>query len=99
MLKKQKQRAARAFEEAAASGMVTIKGSGKKKRAERSAGLDAGLREDGGAFRGGVMRVRRGDDGVGGGGGGGRREPGGGKVRGGGRTKRGGGGGGGRGRR
>lgn len=58
MAKKAAQREARALEEAVATGMVKQKGAGKKKRREKAAGLDRGLNEDRGAFRGGVMRVR-----------------------------------------
>lgn len=75
MAKKQKKRAAVAMEEAVAAGMVRVKGSGKKKRAEKRAGLDKGLMEDGGAYRGGVLKVARsgGAGGKRGGGSGGRR--------------------------
>jgi hypothetical protein len=80
MAKKQKKREAVAMEEAIAAGMVRVKGSGKKKQAEKRAGLDKGLLEDGGAFRGGVLKVAKSGSGGGGGGGappGGGRAPGG----------------------
>lgn len=59
MAKKQKKREAVAMEEAIAAGMMRVKGTGKKKRAEKRAGLDKGLMEDGGAFRGGVLKVAK----------------------------------------
>jgi hypothetical protein len=58
MAKKQGERDARALQEAIAAGMVKQKGMGKKKRAAKAAGLDRGLMEDKGAFRGGVLHVR-----------------------------------------
>ena len=41
-----------------AAGMIQAKGMGKKKRREKSKGLDRGLMEDGGAFRPGLLRVK-----------------------------------------
>jgi ribonuclease Z len=58
MAKKRAKREAVALEEGIASGMVQVKGMGKKKRAEKKAGLDRGLNEDGGAFRNGVLKIR-----------------------------------------
>jgi hypothetical protein len=57
MAKKRAKREAVALEEAIASGMIQVKGMGKKKRAEKKAGLDRGLNEDGGAFRNGVLKI------------------------------------------
>ena len=81
MAKKRAKREAVALEEAIASGRVQKKGMGKKKRAEKKAGLDRGLNEDGGAFRNGVLKVGK-IGGTGGGRGGGAS---GGKGRGGGK--------------
>lgn len=61
LAKKKAERRGRAQEEAIASGMVQQKGLGKKKRREKSALLrkQGRLLEDGGAFRGGVMKVSK----------------------------------------
>lgn len=73
LAKKQAKRAAVAKEEAIAAGMVKVKGTGKKRRREQQGALDRGLNEDGGAYRGGVLRVRKGNGGSAGRGGGPRR--------------------------
>ena len=82
MAKKKAQRDARALEEGIASGMVRQKGMGKKKRREKQEGMERGLGEDKGAFRGGVLRVK-GQGGGGSRGGGGRGGRGGGRSSGG----------------
>ena len=68
------ERERQALEEAIDAGLLQRKGSGKKRRraaaAARARGGAAGLREDNGAFRGGVLRLR--PDGKGRGGGSGR---------------------------
>lgn len=56
MAKKQAARDQRAHEEGIASGMIKLKGSGKK-RADPG-GIDKGLLEDGGLFKGGMLRVK-----------------------------------------
>ena len=53
--KKQAERQQKAREEAIASGMLTLKGSGKSKR---RSDVDKGLAEDGGSFKGGMLRVK-----------------------------------------
>lgn len=53
--KKQAERQQKAKEEAIASGMLTLKGSGKQKRRSDA---DKGLAEDGGLFKGGMLRVK-----------------------------------------
>ncbi|DBB04617.1 hypothetical protein WJX77_008660 [Trebouxia sp. C0004] len=53
--KKQAERQQKAKEEAIASGMLTLKGSGKQKRRSDT---DKGLAEDGGLFKGGMLRVK-----------------------------------------
>lgn len=53
--KKQAERQQKAREEAIASGMLTLKGSGKSKR---RSDVDKGLGEDGGSFKGGMLRVK-----------------------------------------
>ncbi|DBB13805.1 TPA: hypothetical protein ACH3X3_000802 [Trebouxia sp. C0006] len=55
MAKKQAERQQKAKEEAIASGMLTLKGSGKQKRRSDA---DKGLAEDGGLFKGGMLRVK-----------------------------------------
>ncbi|GAB4822350.1 hypothetical protein N2152v2_009396 [Parachlorella kessleri] len=64
MAKKAAQRDARALEEAIDAGMVKRKGLGRKKREEKRQSLDRGLMEDKGAFKGGIMKVRRGAGGA-----------------------------------
>lgn len=61
MARKRAQREARATEEAIAAGMVSVRDLAKKRRRESSAARprDQGLREDGGSFRAGVMRVAK----------------------------------------
>jgi len=59
MAKKRKKREALAFEEAVEAGMVKRKGSGKRKRLQKSTGIDRGLMEDGGAFKSGVLKLNR----------------------------------------
>ena len=49
----------KAFEEAVAAGMLKVKGSRQKKQREAQGQMDPGLREDGGAFRGGMLRADR----------------------------------------
>lgn len=55
------ERAARAREEAIAAGMLRIKGTGKKKRRDKSRQRDRGLQEAGSSFRGGVLRISKDD--------------------------------------
>ena len=56
MAKKQAARDQRAHEEAIASGMIKLKGSGKKRAAPTS--IEKGLLEDGGLFKAGMLRVK-----------------------------------------
>ena len=49
----------KAFKEAAAAGMVMVKGTRQKKQREARGQMDPGLREDGGAFKGGTLRADR----------------------------------------
>ena len=62
MARKRAERERQALEEAIDAGLLQRKGLGKKRRraaaAARSRGGAAGLREDNGSFRGGVLRVR-----------------------------------------
>lgn len=53
--RKQAERQLKAKEEAIASGMMTVKGSGKHKR---QSSVDKGLVEDGGLFKAGMLRVK-----------------------------------------
>ena len=55
MVKKQAERKQRAHEEAVASGMIKVKGSGKKRRSPMA---EKGLLEDGGLFKAGMLRVK-----------------------------------------
>ena len=56
MAKKQAARDQKAHEEAIASGMIKLKGSGKKRAAPSS--IEKGLLEDGGLFKAGMLRVK-----------------------------------------
>ena len=56
MAKKQAARDQKAHEEAIASGMIKLKGSGKKGAAPSS--IEKGLLEDGGLFKAGMLRVK-----------------------------------------
>ena len=53
--KKQAERQQKANQEAIASGMLALKGSGKHKR---QGSVDKGLVEDGGLFKAGMLRVK-----------------------------------------
>lgn len=56
MAKKQAARDQKAHEEAIASGLIKLKGSGKKRATPGS--IEKGLLEDGGAFKAGMLRVK-----------------------------------------
>jgi hypothetical protein len=61
MAKAQAERDRKAREEAITTGMLKVKGTGKKKkRVASKMGFDRGLMEDGGAFRNGVLRLKGG---------------------------------------
>ena len=57
MAKKRAEREQRATEEAIASGMLKLKGSGKRRR-QASDGDNRGLVEDGGLFKNGMLRIK-----------------------------------------
>jgi hypothetical protein len=59
MAKKAAQREKRALEQAIAAGMVSRKAPSKK-REQGKGGIDRGLNEDMGAFKGGVLRINKG---------------------------------------
>lgn len=59
MAKKAAQREKRALEQAIAAGMVSRKAASKKSEQGKN-GIDRGLNEDMGAFKGGVLRIKRG---------------------------------------
>ncbi|WPT10985.1 hypothetical protein PSENEW3n2_00002157 [Picochlorum sp. SENEW3] len=59
MAKKAAQREKRALEQAIAAGMVSRKAASKK-REQGKGGIDRGLNEDMGAFKGGVLRINKG---------------------------------------
>lgn len=75
MARKKAQRDARATDEAISAGMLSVRDLAKKRRREAEAARvrEPGLREDGGAFKNGVLRVKPAPRARGGGGGSGAR--------------------------